>query len=177
MYCVHESRLSGGSDVTTLWVGFARVLFSFFVGIVLNRFLTLARVARFPSIPFPVLASALLLVVCVPWKAGMLYDAFAVVVVFPAIILLGAKDCASPLWRRIALRAGGLSYPLYVLHDVTVIPLLEAIRSQPLAVILLAMAGAFVLAVGVSYVAWISYDKPLRFWLSQQRRLHVEVGS
>jgi uncharacterized membrane protein len=91
----------------------------FFFGVVLHHVLTPSRIAALPSVPFPVLAVLLLVVVLRGSAFGGAYDIFVVLIVFPAIVVLGAKDCASKRWHKVALFSGAISYPLYVLPEPT----------------------------------------------------------
>lgn len=171
LYTTYNLRLVGGSTFPTFGTGAARVLFSFFAGILMARILTPARLdALAPAVPFPVLAIALFAALCVPWKFGTIYDAFAVAVIFPAIIVLGAKDRASEGWRRAALFAGGLSYPVYALHYVTVMPLVDRLQGRAPALLLPMLAVAFLACLAVAWAAWNWYDEPVRAWLGRKVR-------
>ncbi len=146
--------------------GAIRVICAFSIGISLKWWLTRAHCAGLPSIPFPALGLALLLALAAGARAGALYDMFAVLVLFPAIILLAAKDMASPRCRRIALAAGALSYPVYALHEPMIAPFMH-LQQRPAAMTMALFIAAFlgVSAVGAAALRWA--DMPARRWLGQ----------
>jgi peptidoglycan/LPS O-acetylase OafA/YrhL len=119
-----------------------------------------------PAVPFPVLAAGLLLALLAgPWF-GPLYDVFAVLIIFPAIVALGTKDRASPRWRSVALSAGALSYPVYILHEATFAHFTH-FQGRSATVTFLVFAAAFIAIALVSYVALRWYDEPVRHWLAR----------
>jgi peptidoglycan/LPS O-acetylase OafA/YrhL len=164
-----QHGLSGGHSVATLWTGVARVTFSFFMGVALHRGLTAARVAALPSLPFPLLAVLLLLALSAGRWFGPFYDVFAVLVIFPAIVMLGVKDRVSPGWRPAALFAGALSYPLYALHDATFVHF-SHFQNHAKIELLAIFVLTFILTAAVSYIAMRYYDEPVRRWLSRATR-------
>lgn len=164
-----QGGLSGGHSIATFSVGVARVGCAFFIGVGLHRIQTPARIAALPPVPFPVLAIFLFAALLAGPQFGDLYDVFAVLVVFPIIVALGSKDVISPRWRRTALFWGGVSYPIYALHNATFV---HFSHFQHLPEI--ELTGGFVLAfatvVGMSYIALKYYDEPVRNWLTRISR-------
>lgn len=97
--------------------GLARVMFSFFAGVVLyqNR----ARLDRLPVLPMPLLLLILTAILAVPTFRLHTYYWFGMTVLFvPPLVALGARATLMPGSRAqtLAHYFGGLSYPLYCVH-------------------------------------------------------------
>ena len=160
----------GGGYWQGAWVGAARALFSFFVGVALFR---LRERLRAPSIPLPILAIALVLAF-VPARGGAIYDFACIAFLFPLLVWLGTEASMRPRLRAFSLFAGFLSYPVYLLQA----PLLWAL--PPLAVRLSGLVPAGELRqvaiqlypCAIIAAAWLIarwFDQPAREWL--RRRL------
>lgn len=160
-----------GNTYQTLWIGIGRILWGFFAGVIISRALTPQRIARLPSIPFSVLA-ALLLIILINVGTGPWYDDLCVFVLFPALVALGAKDVASGRWRTVALFAGAMSYPLYVLHQPLVSEITHFRSHANIAGLLL-----FGVVVAVSYAAIKWYDEPIRGWLGARTRRNISKNA
>jgi peptidoglycan/LPS O-acetylase OafA/YrhL len=109
-----------GFSPESFWLGFARVCWSFGVGVFL---FPLRKYA--PTVPFALTASLLVLILLVPkleaWNA--VYDTTCVLVVLPAIVFIASPVQMSGLSRSLSKISGDLSYPIYALHY----PLVRAI--------------------------------------------------
>jgi len=142
--------LHDGAQWGDAWVGFARIAFSFPIGMLLHRAFLHFDLGRRRSRPH-VLGLALP-VLMLPCFFG-LPDLLVVMLVFPALVLAGAA--LEPLWRRWPLRLGELSYPLYCVH----MPLQIAIRfiairtAWPELVGLAGFIGVVTVTVMATYVA------------------------
>lgn len=158
----------GHLDLGVDWGGFlpalARVTYSFFLGVLVQRAGLRSRLHV-----HPVILTGLLL--CTFWASPTeswrtLFDLAAILVFFPAVLVLGVSMEPSPRLEPAALVAGQLSYAIYVLH----IPLLSlatafALPKSP--------ANGILLLCGVmlaSYLADRFYDGPLRRTLVRARR-------
>jgi peptidoglycan/LPS O-acetylase OafA/YrhL len=106
-----------GVDVTRFWWGFPRVAFGFCAGALLCR--ASGRIlCRLPALPFWALAGVLTATLLVPRRPDWIaYDMAVIFVLYPLLILLGAR-CGSERLSQVWLmeRSGDLSYPLYILH-------------------------------------------------------------
>ena len=157
---------------TQLHIGFARLLFPFFAGILLCRLGARIHLKGAFSM------AALLLVVALSlprfggtehhWING-LYEAFCVICLFPLIVSIGAgeKRVEGPS-IRVARFFGDLSYPLYITHyPLIYIYTAWIARDKPtgaqgvLPALLVAAA-----AITVAYASLKLYDEPVRRWLS-----------
>lgn len=133
--------------------GFARVLFPFIAGMWLNRLYEseTLRVTRIPVWLAPlVLACAFL----VPhaYHGNWVGDIFSVGIVFPLVLVLGLEEPTSNWGAWIAEAAGGLSYPLYMVHFPVIATVAWFFRNSSL------HSGektavAATLAVAIAYVA------------------------
>jgi peptidoglycan/LPS O-acetylase OafA/YrhL len=162
--------LNGGFSLSTLCIGIARVWFSFFAGVLIHRKLPGHTLARIPRLPVALLAGVLILSFFPSvLMLGEWYEVATVIIVYPAIIILGASDPIAPRLRPIALMAGTLSYPMYILHwpTLTHFSRLQTLRGPSL---IISLTLALFAAVGISYAANRWYDDPLRKWFRDRRR-------
>lgn len=166
--------LIGGWSITAeqLRIGFTRLLFPFFAGLLLSRTI------KTTSIPNAFLWCSILLTIflAVPriggdthrWWNG-LYEASVVIIAFPIIVYMGACGrLTNKFSTRLCTFFGDISYPLYITHY----PLIYTYYAwlsrhhgtsipQALPQILLTVIGAVVLA----YACLKLYDEPVRRWL------------
>ena len=157
-----------------LHVGFARLLFPFFAGILLCRLGARIQLKGAFGISSLLLAVALSL----PrfggtehhWMNG-LYEALCVIIVFPIIVAIGAGEKrVEGLSIRVARFFGDLSFPLYITHYPLIYIYTGWIeRDKPtgaqgvLPAILVGIA-----AIAIAYTGLKLYDEPVRKWLSSR---------
>ena len=163
-----------------LHIGFARLLYPFFAGMLLNRLA--ARI----QLKGAFLISGLLLIVALSlprfggtqhhWMNG-LYEALCVVLLFPVIVAIGAgeKRVEGPS-IRVARFFGDLSYPLYITHyPLVYIYTGWVVRNKPVG--FQGVLPALLVAASAITIAFTSlklYDEPVRRWLS--RRILTKHG-
>jgi peptidoglycan/LPS O-acetylase OafA/YrhL len=161
-------------DLPGLHVGFVRVFFPFFAGVLLNRLGKTIRLKR----AFAISSLLLIAAFALPrlggtdemWLNG-LYDAVCVIVIFPVIVMIGAGEMASQSRSvRIARVFGVLSYPVYITHypliyiytgwvaDAHVPPFEGAIVG----------VGTFALSIAIAFACLKLFDEPARRWLSRR---------
>ncbi|MDE1163569.1 MAG: acyltransferase [Acidobacteriaceae bacterium] len=169
----HGDLIGGWSITPTqLHIGFARLLYPFFMGILLMR---LGK--RIPMQgAFGFCSFLLVVALSLPrfggashlWVNG-LYDALCVLLLFPLIVAIGAgEQRVEGSSIRVAKFFGDLSYPLYITHY-PLIYLYTAwvLQTKPSALVS-AEVGAATLATAlvIAYASLKLYDEPVRRWLS-----------
>ena len=161
------TSLDLGMTRRTLAGGTARVVFSFFAGVALYHLYRRRRWAwRVPPWALMSVLTIIFAIQC-PGVWNTVFDCVAVVLLFPAVILLGAG--AVPDLPRLAGWLGRLSYPVYVLHTPLLLLcagawkwLLHSDPSQHIPQAGLSFAAVTVLA---SAIALRGFDEPTRAWL------------
>ena len=170
-----SNSLDQGSDWDSLWGAPIRMAFSFTMGLWLYRVrerlprrrlgwglltLILAAVFAAPLVP-----------ASIPHGNG-LYEAAAVMLVFPLIILCGAHSQLGRVEMAICRLAGRISYPVYILHYPFLLIYMNFVvfRKPPLAVAYTAATVVFVLVMAFAWLALTNYDEPVRRWLKPLTR-------
>lgn len=177
----------GGWSITPdqMYVGFSRLLYPFLCGLLISRLLPKFITKENPSgSPLGIRGgfwwASLLLVVlfAVPQIGGKscvadgLYQVFAIVVVFPVIVLIGAgsktTDKRSAKWCE---TLGNLSYPLYITH----FPLMymqmawvSSHKDSPVWHHVVLNFGILLVAIGIAWAFLKLYDEPVRAWLKKK---------
>ncbi len=112
--------------------GAPRVLFGFFVGVLLARLDGEGRL-RLPTPPIAVILAVVVLMLSPPLPAGIgraVFDLVAALVVFPLVVASAARAPVGrmqPLWDGLA----GVSYALYALHIPIVLAMAHVARQLP----------------------------------------------
>jgi peptidoglycan/LPS O-acetylase OafA/YrhL len=168
--------LTGGwsIDALQLRIGFTRMLYPFFGGLLLCRIGQLKRVEN----AFTWCSVLLFIVLALPriggpdhfWENG-LYESLVVVLVFPFIVWLGAGGAVvRPFAARVCKFFGDISYPLYITHYPFIYIYTGWVSndkgmsfSKAFPVALATYVGALV----VAYAALKLYDEPVRKWLTR----------
>ena len=161
-------------DPAQLNVGFTRLLYPFFAGVLLCRMQKLVHVKA----SFWICSAMIITVLCIPriggaghlWMNG-LYESFCVIIIFPVIVAIGAGGHLEGKYStRICKFLGGISYPLYITHYPLIYTYVAWVtknnvpleRGLPVGLLLL-IAG-----VSIAYVCLKYYDEPLRNWLTKR---------
>ncbi|GAB2564056.1 acyltransferase family protein [Spirosoma aerophilum] len=180
---LHFAVTSPAGDIAGGWtlnaehmrIGVIRTLFPFFAG------LLLWRVSRPVSINKAFVWSSLLVAVVLfmprlggaehHWMNG-LYEAFCIIIVFPAVVYIGANGVVhTQMEAKICRFLGELSYPLYMTHYVLVYFYVAWVSNHKGITLWQAWPYAlltFSCAVGLAYASLTWYDKPLRAWLRKK---------
>jgi len=161
-------------DAVQLHIGFARLLFPFFAGILLCRLGARIQVKS----AFGVASLLLIVALSLPrfggtdhrWMNGV-YEALCVIFVFPIVVAVGAGEKrADGFSIRVARFFGALSFPLYITHY----PLIYIytgwiVRNNPTGAqgVVPALFVA-VVAIAMAYACLKLYDEPVRRWLSKK---------
>ena len=155
-------------------IGFTRMMFPFFAG------LLLCRVAKLTQVKNAFFWCSLLIVLALSiprigstdtlWMNGI-YESLTIIFIFPLIVYLGASgEVKGKFATRLCKFLGDISYPIYITHypliyiytgwvSTTKIPLREA---YPVG--LLVLISSIILA----YACLKFYDEPVRQWLTRK---------
>lgn len=158
-----------GIDAQQLYVGFSRLLYPFFCGLLISR------IGRFIKIKggFWICSLAITVLLCVPrigsgdsaWLNG-LYETICILILFPLIVNIGAGGFISG--KRSAAICdflGRISFPLYITHYPLVYMQMAWVNRHPdapLSTHIFVSIAIYIVAVGVAYAALKIYDEPLR---------------
>lgn len=176
---ISESRVgapytvNGGWSLapSELYVGAVRLGYPFLVGMMLSRTKRLVRM-KGGFVWTALLVAALLLMPAFEGIANGVYEAFAILVVMPLIVSIGAgSQLTGRKYNAASKFLGDLSYPLYITH-LPVVSLQIAYVSNhpeaPLSNLIMVSVLTFFLSVAVAYACLKLYDVPVRRWLQQK---------
>jgi peptidoglycan/LPS O-acetylase OafA/YrhL len=179
---VHLAVSSPNGDVIGGWsidkeqlhIGFARLLYPFFAGMLLMR---IGKRIHLPG-GFAICSLLVIVSLCMPriggphqlWMNG-LYESFCIIVLFPLIVAIGAGERTSGSFQtKLSKLLGDISYPLYITHYpliyiYTAWVVRDEVPAGPGAV-----AGVllFIASVTIAYACLKLYDEPVRAWLSRR---------
>lgn len=160
-------------DAEQMHIGFSRVMYPFFAGLLLFRISKLGQIKN----AFLICSALLVLVFSFPrigdeqnlWMNG-LYDWAIVVFVFPLIVFVGASGSTeSQISRKICNLFGDISYPLYITHYPLIyiytgwVATHKVSLSEAIPYGILTFFASILLAYGCLKV----YDEPVRKWLKK----------
>jgi len=172
-----QGDLIGGWSITKeqLFVGFSRVLYPFFAGVLLCRIGKLIRIKN----AFWWCSLLIIIFLGIPrigdehhlWMNGI-YEAVCVILVFPLIVSIGAGGALhSARSERICKFFGDISYPLYITHypliyvfTAWVVNNKIPLGTQGLLVGLLLV----IVSIAIAYASLKLYDEPVREWLKKK---------
>jgi peptidoglycan/LPS O-acetylase OafA/YrhL len=161
-------------DLPQTHVGFARLLYPFFGGVLLCRMGKLIRVKN------AFLVSSLLLIVAfaIPRLGDStnvlpngIYECVVIILVFPVIVSIGAGgSIAGQRAAKFCGFLGAISYPIYIIHY----PLIYlhqgwVVRNYvPIQTGLLVGLLVPITAIAIAYASLKLYDEPVRKWLTER---------
>lgn len=179
---IHLAVTSVNGDVIGGWsvepaqlhVGFARLMYTFFAGLLLSRLGKRIHVKN----AFLYCSLLIIAVLSIPriggsthlWANG-LYDSLSIIFIFPVIVLLGAGgEVTGKYASRLCKFLGDISYPLYITHYPLIyiytgwvnqhkVPLRQGL---PYGLLLL------VSSIAIAYACLKWYDEPVRRWLNKK---------
>lgn len=172
-----QGDLIGGWSLTKdqLFVGFTRVLYPFFAGVLLCRIGKRIRLKN----AFWWSSVLLIVILSIPrigdeqhvWMNGI-YDAITVILIFPLIVSIGAGGTLQNIQSsKICKLLGDISYPLYITHypliyiyTAWVVNNKIPLGGEGLLVGFLLVIASIVLA----YACLKLYDEPVREWLRKK---------
>jgi len=161
-------------DKTQLHIGFARMLYPFFAGILLMR---LGKRIHVPN-AFAICSVLIVAIFWVPrlggpqhlWVNG-LYESFCIIVLFPIVVAMGAGDrVTGPLSTKLCKFFGEISYPLYITHYPLIYVYTAWVTRNKIPAAQGAVWGVVLLltAVAIAYACLKLYDEPVREWLRRR---------
>jgi peptidoglycan/LPS O-acetylase OafA/YrhL len=167
----------GGWSLTPdqIYVGFTRLLYPFFMGLLLSR---MGRLMRMKRGGFWWCSALIVGMLAMPrigggeqmWMNGA-YEAFCILVMFPMVVLMGAGSSVKGK-RSIAVCnfLGEISYPLYITHYPLIYLHIAWATQHPdasLGTIICFSVSLFIFAIGIAYASLKLYDLPVREWLKK----------
>lgn len=171
----HGAMLSGSA------MALSRVGFSFFCGVLLYRFYRRARSSPLHGnkalLAAAVITALFLAVLCSrhPVMTTPLVEMFMVSVAFPCIVYLGAHVDVPGRWATFAAFLGTVSYPLYLLHQPLLLPLVRLTPGPFAANAVMPLTLPVLVAL-----AWFTaryYDEPVRKAIASKLRKQTAVTS
>lgn len=167
---------------TQLYVGFTRLLYPFFAGLLVYRIGGRLHAGRMSFALCSAMIAGILLMPRVgigaaEWTNG-LYEAFCVLVMFPVILMIGAGTMTQgERTTRLCNWLGRISYPLYITHYPLIYMLFDwRYKNDGLSTDVHIYNGIVVLLLSilVAYSFERLYDIPVRRWLTE--RFSVKRG-
>jgi len=177
-----QGDLIGGwsVDKTQLNIGFTRLLYPFFAGVLLCRLGKLIHIKN----AFAVCSLLLIVIFSIPriggtehlWQNG-LYEAISIIVFFPLVVAIGAGgNITGKRAGKVCKFLGDISYPIYITHYPLIYWHVAWVNNNkiPMTEGLLAGLVLVIISIGTAYASLKLYDEPIRGWL--KKRLLVKRG-
>jgi|SRR5579871_1254381 len=161
-------------DAEQLRIGFTRVMYPFFAGLLLSRSVRLYHISN----AFLWCSILLLIVFCMPriggneylWMNG-LYDSLTIILIFPLVVFIGACGTINGKTETALCKfLGDISYPLYITHY-PIIYMYTAWVSDHKPSLMQALPFAvltFVSSILLAYASLKWFDEPVRKWLRKK---------
>lgn len=178
---IHLAVTSPAGDVIGGWslspkqlqIGFTRLIFPFFAG------LLLFRIGKLTTIKNAFFWTSLLIIIALAtpriggsehvWMNG-LYDSFTIIIIFPLVVFIGASgEVKGKFASRISTFLGDISYPIYITHYPIIYIYTGWVHTNKVSIssglpyALISFAASIILA----YVCLKFYDEPVRAWLKK----------
>lgn len=157
-----------------LHIGFIRLLYPFFAGLLISRTFRPKRVIKHAFLWCSLMVVVILSVPRIGgsehlWMNG-LYDALSIIFLFPLIVCLGASgEVQGRYLTKLSGFLSDISYPIYIIHYPLIYVFMAWAIDNRVPLKDAWPAGGFVLlgAVGIAYMCLKYYDIPVRRWLSK----------
>lgn len=179
---IHFAVMGPNGDVIGGWslnadqlkVGFTRLLYPFFAGLLLSRICKPGQIKH----AFLLCSVLIIIILSVPriggsehlWLNGI-YDSFSIIVLFPIIVYVGACGNVNGKYSsRICNFFGNISYPIYIIHYPLIYIFTAWVVDNKIAMVDAWPAALLVLgaSIAIAYGSYKLYDIPVRKWLSKK---------
>ena len=155
-------------------IGFTRLLYPFFAGVLLSRYGKLIRIKG----AFWICSLLLIISFSIPriggsehlWMNG-LYESFCIIILFPLIVSIGA---GGSLIGKHATRTNkflaDISYPLYITHYPLIYTYVAWVTNNKVPIEKGLPVGLLLIitAIVIAYACLKLYDEPVRNWLTKR---------
>ena len=155
-------------------IGFTRLLYPFFAGILLSRLGKLIHIKG----AFWVCSLLITVILCVPrigdenslWMNG-LYESVCIILLFPLIVSVGAGgEIKNPFSLKICKLLGDISYPIYITHYPLIYWYTAWVVDNKVSIqdgYGLGI-GVLIASIAIAYLCLKLYDEPVRNWLQNK---------
>lgn len=161
-------------DLAQVRIGLCRVMYPFFAGLLLCRMAKLAHIKH----AFLWCSLLIIIVLSIPrigdsqhlWMNG-LYESFAIILMFPLIVFLGASGEVSGKYaKNICKFLGDISYPIYITHYPLIYIYTGWVADKKIPITQAFPVSLLVLfsSIGLAYACLKLYDEPVREWLRKK---------
>ncbi|PAM94974.1 acyltransferase [Flavobacterium sp. IR1] len=161
-------------NLEQLNVGFTRLLYPFFAGILLSRLGKLIHIKG----AFWVCSILITIVLALPrfgdentlWMNG-LYESFCIILIFPLIVAIGAGgEIKNAFSLKICKILGDISYPIYITHYPLIYWFTAWVIDNKVTMQdgYLVGIGVVVTSIVIAYLCLKLYDEPVRNWLQNK---------
>lgn len=184
----HANTVIGGWDFYNpqqCYIGFARLLYPFFCGLLLSRFKAHIKVK------YGFWWSSLLIVVILampylsagvkgtPSSLNGIYNAASILIFFPIIVSIGAGSSVTGKHSaNVCKFLGEISFPLYITHYPLMYAQMSFAANHPLrdqagnligsyGEHIMVSVSFFILSIALAYASFKLYDLPVRDWLKE----------
>ena len=155
-------------------IGFTRLLYPFFAGILLSRLGKLIHIKG----AFWVCSLLITVILCVPrigdenslWMNGI-YESVCIILLFPLIVSVGAGgEIKNPFSLKICKLLGDISYPIYITHYPLIYWYTAWVVDNKVSIqdgYGLGI-GVLIASIAIAYLCLKLYDEPVRNWLQNK---------
>ena len=174
----YQGRVIGGWSVTVeqFYVGFTRLLYPFFCGLLISR------IGKFIKVNGGFWWCSLILAIILimprigaPTEQGFIfngiYEAVCILLIFPLLVMMGAGSQIKGVKSlKICKFFGELSYPLYITHYPLIYMQMAWTASHPEAPVwqhVMMSVCIFIMAIFLAWATLKLIDEPVRKWLTE----------
>lgn len=165
-------------DTTQLRIGFTRLSYPFFAGLLLSRVVKPGRINN----AFLWCSALLIITLSMPrvgdhttnWLNG-LYDSLTIIFIFPLIVYIGASGQVKGRFLKINKFLADISYPIYIIHYPLIYTFMAWVANNkitPTGSSLIPLVGVafavLILSILLAYALVKLYDEPVRRWLTRK---------